>query len=103
MADIKFIPKARNANAISNEPFSNGSLIAATDTGELYVDYNGARMRIGDVITLETESQRLATLAPLPKLYWVTETGKLWRFDNDRVCVNPDDVEANMLRVGKST
>lgn len=98
MADIKFIPKARNANAISNEPFSNGSLIAATDTGELYVDYNGARMRIGDVITLETEAQRLATLAPLPKLYYVTETGKLWRFADDWVCVNPDDVEADTVK-----
>lgn len=103
MADIKFIPKARNANAIPEEPFSNGSLIAATDTGELYVDYNGARMRIGDVITLETEAQRLATLAPLPKLYWVAETSKLWRFANDWVCVNPDDIEADTLSIGKST
>ena len=103
MADIKFIPKARNANAISNEPFSNGSLIAATDTGELYVDYNGARMRIGDVITLETEAQRIATLAPLPKLYYVTETGKLWRFADDWVCVNPDDVAVDTLSIGKST
>ena len=98
MADIKFIPKARNANAIPNEPFSNGSLIAATDTGELYVDYNGARMRIGDVITLETEAQRIATLAPLPKLYYVTETGKLWRFADEWVCVNPDDVEADTVK-----
>lgn len=103
MADIKFIPKARNANAIPEEPFSNGSLIAATDTGELYVDYNGARMRIGDVITLETEAQRLATLAPLPKLYYVTETGKLWRFADDWVCVNPDAIEADTLSIGKST
>ena len=101
MADIKFIPKARNANAIPEEPFSNGSLIAATDTGELYVDYNGARMRIGDVITLDTEAQRLATLAPLPKLYWVAETGKLWRFADDWVCVNPDDVEADTVSLAK--
>lgn len=101
MADIKFTPKARNANAIPNEPFSNGSLIAATDTGELYVDYNGARMRIGDVITLETEAQRIATLAPLPKLYWVAETGKLWRFADDWVCVNPDDIEADTLSLAK--
>ena len=98
MADIQFIPKARNANAIPEEPFSNGSLIAATDTGELYVDYNGARMRIGDVITLETEAQRIATLAPLPKLYYVTETGKLWRFADDWVCVNPDDIEADTVK-----
>ena len=98
MADIKFIPKARNANAIPEEPFSNGSLIAATDTGELYVDYNGARMRIGDVITLETEAQRIATLAPLPKLYYVTETGKLWRFADDWVCVNPDAIEADTVK-----
>lgn len=98
MADIQFIPKARNANAIPNEPFSNGSLIAATDTGELYVDYNGARMRIGDVITLETEAQRLSTLAPLPKLYYVTETGKLWRFADDWVCINPDAIEADTVK-----
>ena len=98
MADIQFVPKARNANAIPDEPFSNGALIAAMDTGELYVDYNGARMRIGDVITLETESQRLATLAPLPKLYWVAETSKLWRFANDWVCVNPDDIEADTVK-----
>ena len=101
MADIKFIPKARNANAIPEEPFSNGSLIAATDTGELYVDYNGARMRIGDVITLETEAQRIATLAPLPKLYWVAETGKLWRFADDWVCINPDAIEADTLSLAK--
>ena len=98
MADIKFTPKARNANAIPEEPFSNGSLIAATDTGELYVDYNGARMRIGDVITLETEAQRIATLAPLPKLYWVAETGKLWRFADDWVCINPDAIEADTVK-----
>lgn len=98
MADIKFTPKARNANAVSDESFENGSMIVATDTGELYVDYNGARMRIGDVITLDTESQRLATLAPLPKLYWVAETSKLWRFANDWVCVNPDDIEADTVK-----
>lgn len=98
MTDIKFIPKARNANAIPDEPYSNGSLIAATDTGELYVDYNGARMRIGDVITLDTEAQRLATLAPLPKLYWVAETGKLWRFTDDWVCINPDAIEADTVK-----
>lgn len=98
MADIKFTPKARNANAVSGESFENGSMIVATDTGELYVDYNGARMRIGDVITLDTESQRLATLAPLPKLYWVAETSKLWRFANDWVCVNPDDIEADTVK-----
>lgn len=103
MADIKFTPKARNANAVSGESFENGSMIVATDTGELYVDYNGARMRIGDVITLETDAQRLATLAPLPKLYWVAETGKLWRFADDWVCVNPDDIEADTLSIGKST
>ena len=103
MADIKFTPKARNANAVSGESFENGSMIVATDTGELYVDYNGARMRIGDVITLETEAQRLATLAPLPKLYWVAETGKLWRFADDWVCINPDDIEADTLSIGKST
>lgn len=98
MADIQFIPKARNANAVSGESFENGSMIVATDTGELYVDYNGARMRIGDVITLETDAQRLATLAPLPKLYYVTETGKLWRFDNEWVCINPDDIEADTVK-----
>lgn len=103
MADIKFTPKARNANAVSGESFENGSMIVASDTGELYVDYNGARMRIGDVITLDTEAQRLATLAPLPKLYYVTETGKLWRFADDWVCVNPDDVAVNTLSIGKST
>lgn len=101
MADIKFTPKARNANAVSGESFENGSMIVATDTGELYVDYNGARMRIGDVITLDTEAQRLATLAPLPKLYYVTETGKLWRFTDDWVCVNPDEVEVDTLSLAK--
>lgn len=93
MTDIKFIPKARNANAISNEPFSNGSMIVTTDTGELYVDYNGARIRVGDVISLDTDAQRLATLAPLSKLYWVVETGKLWRWENDWICINPNDGE----------
>ena len=101
MADIKFIPKARNANAVSGELFENGSMIVATDTGELYVDYNGARMRIGDVITLETEAQRLATLAPLPKLYYVTETGKLWRFADDWVCINPEEAEVATLSIAK--
>lgn len=98
MADIKFTPKARNANAVSGESFENGSMIVATDTGELYVDYNGARMRIGDVITLDTEAQRIATLAPLPKLYWVAETGKLWRFADNWVCINPDDIEADTVK-----
>ena len=62
----------------SNLPsVENGSMIGTTDSGDLYIDADGKRVKITDVIT-GTLSSIMDTVAPLPnKLYFATDTHQL--------------------------
>lgn len=62
----------------SNLPtVENGSMIGTTDSGDLYIDVDGKRVKITDVIT-GTLSSIMDTVAPLPnKLYFATDTHQL--------------------------
>ena len=73
MAD--FIPKTTIASNLPD--IANGSLIATTDTGDLYVDSGGSRIKLTDVIT-GTYNDIIALDAPLTgKLYFATDNHKL--------------------------
>ena len=55
----------------------NGNIIATTDTGDLYVDAGGSRIKLTDVIT-GTYAAITGLIAPLiNKLYFATDTHKL--------------------------
>lgn len=58
----------------------SGNLIYCTDTLETYCDTStGQRIRTGDIVYLETESNRTVLIAPLTgKIYFVKETNKLY-------------------------
>ncbi len=71
----EFKPKTTVASSLP--AVVNGSLIATTDTGDLYVDSGNRRIKLTDVIT-GTYSEIKALNAPLPgKLYFATDTHKL--------------------------
>ncbi|MDD4818110.1 MAG: hypothetical protein PHI85_09095 [Victivallaceae bacterium] len=96
MANELFIPKARSANELASEAVASGSLIVTPDTGELYADLSGGRVKISDVIELATDAARTALLAPLSKFYYVKATGKLWRWDGAKwVNLSPDCLPLN--------
>lgn len=77
-----------NLNSI---PIKHGQTIFCTDSNEHYIDnVYGDRIKIGDVITLDTEEDREDIFVPLiDKLYLVLESSKLYRFDGDDwLCIN---------------
>lgn len=83
---VDFKATATTENVLTAAQIDNGRLYITQDTKSLYVDYDDIRLKIGDVIFLNTENQRLMTLAPLSnKLYLVKETGILWFFTTDWV------------------
>ena len=83
---VDFKATATTENILTAAQIDNGRLYITQDTKSLYVDYDDIRLKIGDVIFLNTENQRLMTLAPLSnKLYLVKETGILWFFTTDWV------------------
>lgn len=83
---VDFKATATTENILTDLTIDNGRLYITQDTKSLYVDYDDRRLKIGDVIFLNTENQRLMTLAPLSnKLYLVKETGILWFFTTDWV------------------
>lgn len=74
----EFIPKTAVASSLP--AVANGSLIATTDTGDLYVDAGGERIKLTDVIT-GTYAAITALLAPLTgKLYFATDTHQLLQY-----------------------
>ena len=72
-------------------PVKAGQVIYCTDSRETFMDNNqGERVKMGDIITLETESDRESIFVPLlDKLYLVLETNKLYRFNGDEwICIS---------------
>lgn len=72
-------------------PVTSGQIIYCTDSRETFMDNNqGERIRMGDIITLATESNREEIFVPLlDKIYLVLESNKLYRFDGEQwVCIS---------------
>lgn len=64
----------------------NGQLISCIDTKEIFIDsYDNKRIKISDIIFLETELEKSSILAPLiNKLYFVKENNKIYTFSGSR-------------------
>lgn len=68
---------------IESLPIKPGSIIVSKDSKELMFDtQDKQRIRIGDLIYLEKETNRISLLTPMPeKLYYVKETNMIWYYD----------------------
>lgn len=68
---------------IDSQPITPGSIIVAKDSKELLFDSDSKqRIRIGDLIYLEKETDRLSLITPMPeKLYYVKETDMIWYYN----------------------
>lgn len=65
-------------------PISPGQYLICKDSGDVYYDTeDGVRKQLTDIVDLETESQRIAILTPIDKIYFVKETAHFWRYLND--------------------
>ena len=70
-------------------PVMSGQVIYVRDTRDLYFDsLNGTRVRIADVVWLNTEAERVALLSPPEKLYYVRGTQTLWVYSGGWVQLN---------------
>lgn len=95
MADAQVtILKAYNTTSakLSSLPFRNGNLIFARDIKRIYLDYAGQRIEYASIITLETESDRLAILAPSEGYYFVIETNIFWLYKEKWIQVTSGNI-----------
>lgn len=76
---------------IANEPLMPGMIILS-DKGKLYLDRpdGTARLTITDIIIVDTETARLAVMTPINGFYFVSETSKLYYWNQRWECLNPD-------------
>lgn len=71
------------SSALDSTPVKNDTIRITTDTGEMYVDFEGKREKISDIIRGMTESEIRNLLAPLPKFYYASDTRKILYYDTD--------------------
>lgn len=64
------------ASSIESTPIEEGKIRFTTDTNQLFIDADGVRHEISDVIRGYTEAEIKSLLAPLPKLYLSSDTHK---------------------------
>lgn len=80
-------------SALSSVALDDGKVRFATDTEQLFIDTASKRIEISDIVKGNTESEILAILAPLPKLYLASDTNKLYSYNNGWVCVNDEALD----------
>lgn len=74
----KFVPNFVADSKLGDVPISEGNFIANVTKQQLAVDYNGQRLTFSDFITVATKEELDAIESPLPKLYFVEATSKLY-------------------------
>lgn len=79
MAEFK--PRLGTRYQAQLSPVEDGQFIVATDSRELFYDDGALRIPLADIVFLNTEAERRAVLAPLPKFYFVIASGKLYVWD----------------------
>lgn len=65
-------------SSLKTVPVEDGKVRFTTDTNQLFVDADGERHEVSDVIRGYTESEIKSLLAPLQKLYLSTDTHKFF-------------------------
>lgn len=84
-------PKWRRGldSAVDTTDISNGNILLTTDSGRLFIDIDGSRIEVSDFVK-KTEADILATITPLPKIYFATDTGKFYYYNNGWKACNSD-------------
>lgn len=82
MPILKFSTTVKSkATDTSIIPIKDGQFLIVTDTKQLMYDFGATRVTLGDIIELETETDRTSLVTPLDKFYFVKSTGVLWRYN----------------------
>lgn len=79
MSFLKMFSKGFRSS-LETYPIDNGTFKVATDTKQLFVDLDGERIELSDIVTGLTESEILDIWAPLPKVYLSSDTNKLYHY-----------------------
>lgn len=73
----------------------NGQLIFVQDSPTIALDFNGKRTFYNEIVTIPTEEQRQAILAPISgSFYFVIETAILWTYHTSwiQITTSPQDI-----------
>ena len=105
MAKVRFSDSSKST--ILRQSIISGKIYVASDTRELYCDtLDGERIKISDIEYLETNDEREDILAPLNKFYYVSDTNKLWYYNERWVQIGPGSqlvIKANGTQLGSYT
>ena len=105
MAKVRFSDSSKST--ILRQSIISGKIYVASDTHELYCDtLDGERIKISDIEYLETNDEREDILAPLNKFYYVSDTNKLWYYNERWVQIGPGSqlvIKANGTQLGSYT
>lgn len=105
MAKVRFSDSSKST--ILKQSITNGRFYVASDTHELYCDtLDGERIKISEIEYLETNNEREEILAPLNKFYYVSDTNKLWYYNEKWVQIGPGSqliIQANGTQLGSYT
>lgn len=105
MTKVRFSDSSKST--ILKQPITNGRFYVASDTRELYCDtLDGERIKISEIEYLETNDEREDILAPLNKFYYVSDTNKLWYYNEKWVQIGPGSqliIQVNGTQLGSYT
>lgn len=101
----KFKPIETISSRLSSIPVVHGQYIVCTDSKDNYFDSTDGRVKIGDIILLDTEEDREGILAPLiDKLYVVKTTNKLYRHNGSEwLCLSNNNTIYSQRKTYKIT
>ena len=93
-------------SALKNTPIDNDKIKIATDSHQMFIDTDNERFEITDFVKDHTEEEIRGILAPLPKLYLASDTGRILIHDGEEWIVIAEknaDVVAKALEADHAT
>ena len=93
-------------SALKNTPIDNDKIKIATDSRQLFIDTDNERFEITDFVKDHTEEEIRGILAPLPKLYLASDTGRILIHNGEEWIVVAEknaDVVAKALEADRAT
>lgn len=81
------------SEVLTSNSLAAGSFICCKDSTNMYMvpTTGGKAVKMAETTRFLTESERSNILAPINgKKYFCYDTGKMWIYFNDWICINPD-------------
>ena len=69
---------ATTSNKLKDLIIEDGQFIFMYDVGRIAIDFKGKRTFYNQIVTLESDAERVAITEPIDGYYFVIETGVLW-------------------------